>query len=325
MNANILFRYIHELSDAAEREMVVAWLQESEKNRDILAALAQRKLSLEKAADKDSADSDWLKIQASIEEAPIKKMFPWKRYSAAAAIAAMLCTTSWYWAHRPAPVTPHLVKLITTARDKKRITLPDSTEVWLQYNSSITYDATTFHNSERCVTLQGTAFFNVTSNAAQPFRVKTSHTAITVLGTSFHINARENAPQEIAVATGKINVTADQLNINLLPEQKISYDPATHKTTTSHISLHQITGLRDNKLVFENDDLPGIAAKLEQWYNRKVIIHGTPQRVSFTGSVEDNGIQAVLGGLSFLAGVQYNVTADSVILSLQSNSLRNNK
>ncbi|NLR80939.1 FecR family protein [Chitinophaga eiseniae] len=325
MNANILFRYIHELSDAAEREMVVAWLQESEKNRDILAALAQRKLSLEKAADKDSAAADWLKIQTGIQEAPVRKMFPWKRYSAAAAIAALLCTAAWYGVHRPGPVTPHLVKLATTARDKKRITLPDSTEVWLQYNSSITYDAATFHNSERCVTLKGTAFFNVTSNAAQPFRVQTPHTAITVLGTSFHINARENAPQEIAVATGKINVTAEQLNINLLPEQKITYDPVTHKTTSSHISLHQVTGLRDNKLVFENDDLPGIAAKLEQWYNRKIIIRGTPQRVSFTGSVEDNGIHAVLGGLSFLAGIQYQVTADSVILSLQSNSLRNNK
>lgn len=320
MNEKVLFRYIYELSDAAEREMVTAWLQQSERNRDILVALVKRKQQLEGAADQQAADTHWERVQAAMnEEVPaVKNIRPWWLYSAAAALVTVAIGIGWLWQHQHMPAAQP-VKLSTTGKNKQVITLPDGTRVWLQYNSSLEYDARAFNNSNRQVILNGAAFFNVNGSPDKPFRVSTHQTTVTVLGTSFSIHAREHEMQEIAVASGKINVQAAQLNINLLPMQRIKYDPVTHALLSDSTSLDRITAVRDNLLVFENDDLPSIARKLSQWYNRDVIIHGTPHRVSFTGSVQDNGIQPVLEGLSFLAGVEYKITADTIILSLKRN------
>lgn len=326
MNEHILFRYIQELSDPAEREMVTAWLQESEKHRDILVALVKRKQALEAAATPQHADLHWERVRQAMNQEDItlpatRKWHTAKiiRYSAAAAVALLVTGMGWLWKYQLHTPPAQLVKLATTGKNKQMITLPDGSEVWLQYNSTLEYDARAFNTAGRQLTMTGDAFFNVTASPDKPFQVRTQQTTITVLGTAFSISAREHAPQQIAVASGKINVQGAQLNINLLPMQRITYDPATYTLHRDSASLNHITAVRDNQLVFENDDLPRIAAKLSQWYNRKVIIQGTPQPVSFTGNVQDNGLQPVLEGLSFLAGVEYNITPDSILLSLKRN------
>ncbi|SEW43374.1 FecR family protein [Chitinophaga arvensicola] len=326
MNEKILFRYIQELSDAAERELVAAWLQESPKNRDILVALVKRKQALEAAADQQHANFHWERIQAAMNQeadtAPVIRRLPVRRiirYSAAATLALLVTGMGWLWKQHAARTPVEMVKLATTGKNKQMITLPDGTEVWLQYNSTLEYDAHAFNTSNRQLIMTGDAFFNVAASPDKPFQVRTLQTTITVLGTAFSISAREHAQQEIAVASGKINVQAEKMNINLLPMQRITYNPVTHTMHSDSASLDHITAVRDNQLVFENDDLQSIAAKLSRWYNRKVVIQGTPRQVSFTGNVQDNGLQPVLEGLSFLAGVSYDITPDSILLSLKRN------
>lgn len=322
MNEEILFRYIQELSDPTEREIVAAWLQQSQRNRDILTALAKRKQTLEAAADQHTAEQYWQKVQESLEasgDGPrTGRLFHLWRYSAAAALALLLAVMGWMW-KRPVPHKPQPIQLATSARDKKNVVLPDGTQVWLQYNSVLEYDAAAFNTDNRRVTLRGEAFFDVATNAGKPFQVNTRLSGITVLGTSFQVTARENMKQEIAVASGKIQVDAGGKSIQLLPLQRATIDPLTSTMVTDSASMQYILATRNNQLVFENDDLYSIAGKLQHWYNRRVIIHGKPQHVSFTGNIQDHGMQQVLDGLSFLAGTQYEIHADSIVLSIKSN------
>ena len=64
--------------------------------------------------------------------------------------------------------------------------LADRTKVWLNSKSELRFPAR-FAGGEREVYLQGEAFFDVTSDAAQPFVVHLSGGKITVLGTRFNV------------------------------------------------------------------------------------------------------------------------------------------
>ncbi|NIG56482.1 FecR family protein [Chitinophaga sp. Cy-1792] len=323
MEANFLIRYLQGECTATEKLEVEAWLQDAPKNQQILDALKQRKHKLDKVPVQQHAAQAWeqvMQVMAAEDAAQqLTHRRTWWRYGAAAAVAALAIGLGWGLLRKPAPVAPMLVNIHTGEKEKKQVVLPDGSKIWLQYNSTLAYNATAFGDTDRLVTLDGQAFFDVQGQPGKPFRVQTDHSNITVLGTSFSIVSRADLPQEIAVATGKINVSAAAVNINLLPQQRLTYNPATRHSQLDSIAVEEVTAVKDNRLVFEKDNLEQIAAKIQQWYNVKISIAGnTHTSLSFTGSIEDNGLYTVLDGLGFLAGFSYKVNQHEIVLSLTS-------
>jgi ferric-dicitrate binding protein FerR (iron transport regulator) len=72
--------------------------------------------------------------------------------------------------------------------ERKKIMLPDSTEVHLNSGSSLVYNKD-FGNKNREVWLKGEAFFEVTKDASHPFLVNTKRMMVKVLGTVFNVKA----------------------------------------------------------------------------------------------------------------------------------------
>ncbi|MDB5274310.1 MAG: hypothetical protein JWO58_2677 [Chitinophagaceae bacterium] len=97
--------------------------------------------------------------------------------------------------------------------------LPDSSMVWLNKNSSLTF-TTSFDGKERVVYLKGQAFFDVKKNPQQPFVIHASGTITKVLGTSFDLKAYEQEDVLLTVVTGKVAFTAQQQTLMLLPTDK---------------------------------------------------------------------------------------------------------
>ena len=64
--------------------------------------------------------------------------------------------------------------------------------MWLNAGSELRYP-NTFVENQRVVYLKGEAYFDVTKDRSHPFIVKTISSEISVLGTSFNVNARENS------------------------------------------------------------------------------------------------------------------------------------
>jgi hypothetical protein len=81
--------------------------------------------------------------------------------------------------------------------------LPDSTKVWLNINSSITYPAK-FQTRE--IALEGEAFFSVKKDTTD-FTVSTRNTNVRVLGTKFNIKEQEDSTI-LTVAEGTVHFSA---------------------------------------------------------------------------------------------------------------------
>ncbi|HLP11919.1 MAG TPA: FecR family protein [Flavobacteriales bacterium] len=98
---------------------------------------------------------------------------------------------------------PEFVELESGANTAK-IVLPDSTHVYLNKNSKITYPEK-FNGNERPVYLSGEAFFEVSENKKMPFIIYCAGTKTEVTGTSFNVRGYENEKQvEVSVVTGSV-------------------------------------------------------------------------------------------------------------------------
>lgn len=115
-------------------------------------------------------------------------------------------------------------QVFVPAGQRSELVLADGTKVWLGPNTSLKYPGS-FNPRQRTVELDGEAFFDVTSDPAHPFIVKTGRYDIRVLGTEFNVIAYSRSDYwETALLKGKVELrsTGDPGdNRVLLPDRKI--------------------------------------------------------------------------------------------------------
>jgi len=94
-----------------------------------------------------------------------------------------------------------------SAGDRKKISLPDGTEVTIKAKTSIRLSEG-FGKKDREVWLEGEALFEVSSDPAKPFIVHTKYLRIDVLGTRFRVDAYpEKAGEEVDLLSGRLKVS----------------------------------------------------------------------------------------------------------------------
>ena len=157
------------------------------------------------------------------------------------------------------------------------ITLPDSTHITLNGNTTLRYPANWDAHSTREVWIDGEAFFEVQHTAShQKFIVHTSHDLdVEVLGTKFNLRSREQTA-EVMLAEGKVklamanSVTAPvYLNpgeVATVAGAIVSKRAAEQKTYTSWIN---------NKLIFNRTPLRDIALRLHDTYGLNITFADT--------------------------------------------------
>lgn len=134
-----------------------------------------------------------------------------KRMLAACIILLAGLSFIWLQTRRPMP-TPLVNQALVVTNGSgaiKKVTLPDSSEVWLNANASLRWEENTTRK-ERHLTLTGEGFFDVRKNSGQPFIIHTRDLAIRVLGTAFSIEAYPGEKMtRVSLLRGKVQVKAN--------------------------------------------------------------------------------------------------------------------
>jgi|GEM_PF-460429 len=196
---------------------------------------------------------------------------PW--LSIAAGIAILVAGGLWMMQNKQ-PDAPMLTAS-TTANETKTIILPDSSQVILNENSTLTYPEY-FEDDLRLVSLSGEAFFDIKRNEAAMFVARTRLADVEVLGTSFNIDNYPSEPRyEVTVKTGKVQlrprnsskfITMEKGQVGVFNgDTKQLYknweNPNTHRWRTGEFSFDD-QYLRDVLLEIEAEF--GIVAILER-------------------------------------------------------------
>jgi|GEM_PF-1251924 len=187
-----------------------------------------------------ASEKEWQRLQNTIENNNNINALRWyRRYYWQAAAAVLIVVGIVYLANRLNTSSPDqggithnqnkeniYTHMLTTTDSVKVFYLPDSSRVWLNQRSALSYTAG-FGKTERRVTLEGEGFFEVKRAMQQPFIVSALSTETRVLGTTFNLKAYQaDALVELRVVSGKVsfgNPDDDQPEIVVLPRQKASF------------------------------------------------------------------------------------------------------
>lgn len=154
---------------------------------------------------------------------------------------------------------------------KLHFSLSDSTEVWLNSDSQLTFPKT-FSKKSRNLKLKGEAFFVVARNINKPFIITTSNTKIEVLGTSFNVKNQINSGStETTVVSGQVDISSSAENHIILGKNESVLVGSNRKLLKkTNVNLESIVDWKDNNLFFSDTPLSEAFKEIELWYNIEI-------------------------------------------------------
>jgi transmembrane sensor len=273
----LLEKYLAGHATEAEKAIVEGWYNKE---------LSRNDYTVNAAHMQETENAIWQSIQAHRKEGersssdltPVRRLYPWKTWAAVAASIAIL--VSLYLFKTPAA---HKEQIAITAPVKVNnlIELPDGSIVILDKGSKLRFPKTFEGKKTREVQLTGNAYFDVKSNSAQQFVVRSGKITTTVLGTSFDINTN-NATITVHVISGKVKVATDKATLgNLEPNHQIKYEVSTDQSSFSTVDVTNTWETQDVQL---NDiTFDAICRQLEQRYHINIDIRdGSLKEKKFT-------------------------------------------
>lgn len=223
--------------------------------------------------------------------------------------------------------------------EKKRITLPDSTKVYLNSGSQLVFNKN-FGSGNREVHLNGEAFFDVTKDSKHPFLVNTNRMLVKVLGTTFNVKAYNTTEDiETTVVEGKVEVSLKEdreKKVILLPSEKISIKNGEFQQRGRQISLkYEVETVRihsgkesennerdipetawiNDKVIFTEERFETVALKMERWYNVRFHFDNEGMKnILMSGDFDNVEINEALQILQMLFNFSYQMKGNEVYI-----------
>lgn len=210
---------------------------------------------------------------------------------------------------------PNEINTLTTSKGETYVlTLPDKSKVWMNAASSLTY-AASLNQRERKVILKGEAYFQVAEDKTRPFIVESHGQRIEVLGTWFNVNAYTDEEKvTTTLLKGSVKVSGKPGSKILRPGDQSSVNEKS--ISIAEVDTERAIAWKDNKFLFENDDIQYIMRMMERWYNVEVVYTGEMPTEKFGGGVSrfDN-VSQVLKILESTGGAHFKIEGRKILVS----------
>lgn len=324
INTEQLVRFIHRETTAAEDHELMLWVLADEQNRRQLRELlkANNLSRLPELGHGIELDREWQKFQAATqpEAAPAKTRYlgQWMKVAASILVLLTVGLGSVYVSDKlsRSQVGEALVQFESPSGEKSKVVLADQTVVWLNSQSTLSYDA----NQPRKVKLEGEAYFEVTKDQQHPFVVDLKDgTAIRVLGTKFNVRSYPNEKQiETTLEEGKVELIGRRLQqpIEMVPGQQVLLNDTSCVVKEVDSELYSLW--RKNELKFRDAGFAELVPRIERWYG--VQIDMDPNLGSgdyFTMTIKTESIRELFQMMQLTSNFNYEITGSRVRLTAQ--------
>lgn len=265
MNRELLYRFFEGRASAEEMKDIKEWSESSADNHRSL--LRERKLF--------DAMLVLSSMKSGKEERPAPAIRRPRRLvrellKTAAIIAVTVCSTTAIWFSIGNNRYAHMAMQTVTvpAGQRANVILADGTSVWLNAGTTLTYPSI-FDGDRREVTLDGEAYFDVTHNEEQPFRVRTHQMDIEVLGTEFNVEAYADLNRfETSLIRGCVKVSSadnPSQHIILAPNQRTRVEDG--RLVVDNIEDFDVYRWREGLYCFHEKPLADIMKDLEKYFD----------------------------------------------------------
>jgi|GEM_PF-1954732 len=147
-----------------------------------------------------------------------------------------------------------------------KITLSDSSEIWLNSVSSLSFPSR-FASGKREITLSGEAYCKIAKHPNQPFIIHLQGNTVQVTGTEFNINTYSPNAIRVALVDGGINLLAGTNILKLSPGFQAVSTPG--KIEQAPFQADKVLSWRQGIYSFDGAELDEICEVLARWFGTK--------------------------------------------------------
>lgn len=315
----LIVRYF--LHDISEEEMceLESWIMESPENKNVFFELKKiSDTSRRSVWSENEKEESWQRMYHRINQQgkkpEIRYISPYRRFLYVmnyVAVGFVALFIGWisneYFFTEEVPETEPVALVYNEVNIEKggrgsTLVLSDGSRVTLNASTSFRYPSG-FSAENRIVYLDGEAYFEVTENKNQPFIVKLQRQDITVLGTSFNVEAyADEAHSVVTLLTGSLcldsyNDAGESMSkMFIKPNQRAVSDNRSGSVSLEDIDNSLAEAWTEGKYKFKDESLSMIARRLEKYYDVKVHIEGESlKQMRYTGTFSlKQDIQEVL-------------------------------
>lgn len=242
----------------------------------------------------------------------------------AACILLPVCLVAiWFLYNQNRQLLNNELVIATNAGEQACITLPDGTHVTLNSRSTLRYLPSKFNRSERQISFEGEAYFEVARDEQCPFRIDGTDLNIEVLGTKF--NLQNHLDENIAVLTlleGRVLMNSVKTKDSYIVEANENVVLDRRKGT---MRLTTITGetaadavaWQQKELKFHNTPLIRVLDRVSRNYGIQVKIASdtNPREQSFTGTLPTDDLTLTISILELSFGVKASMKDNVLYIS----------
>lgn len=196
-----------------------------------------------------------------------------------------------------------------------QVLLPDGTRVWLNAASSLRFPVA-FTGKDRNVELNGEAYFEVAKNAAKPFKVKTNHQQVDVLGTHFNINAYADEDfTKTTLLEGKVSISRGQEQVYLNQGQQTLNVAGQTLKAKKVKDVTEAVAWKNGLFMFEQESIFTIMNKISRWYNIEVTYKGDLRGQRYSGNISKfEEVTEVLKTMELTGTIQFKIEGRRIIV-----------
>ena len=206
------------------------------------------------------------------------------------------------------------VLLSNTEEDVSQYLLSDGTRIFLRKGTTLSYNDD-FNQSDRTVSLDGEAYFEVARDENIPFLVKTPQTIVKVLGTSFNVKTEENT--EVVLEKGRVAICDEKGahyaelipgNLAIVTENEIQI---------SSVNTSEYTRWRYNYKIYDRCSFDDFVNILENKFDVRFIYDPTIFKNTYfkMAITEEDTLEDILSMMAYIAKLNYEVKGNNIIVN----------
>lgn len=239
-------------------------------------------------------------------------------YQAAAilVLAVLLAGTYNYFFSSGGSSSEYYEEVFAAIGTRTHVDLPDGSRVYLNSGSSLRFSNQFTSKKQRHLELEGEAYFDVAKDPKHPFIVQAGPIEVKALGTEFNVDAyNKDRAIEVTLLEGKVainpaNKSDGKVLMMLDPNETANFNVKENKISkTKTYELEKYVGWIDGKMVFIDDPIQDVTAKLENWYNVDIRLEDPKlNKYRFTGTFINESVDEILHTFSQTSPLSYEIT-----------------
>lgn len=203
-----------------------------------------------------------------------------------------------------------------------KLNLSDGTLVYLNSGSSFTYPVSFIDGIDREVFLSGEAFFDVSTDSLNTFKVVSTGSYVEVYGTKFNFkDYQEDNFSEVILTEGSLgvkNTISNSETFVLRPGDKAKVNYAGEGVEIKEVNTMLYTSWIDGRIIFRDENINNMITKLERIYDVIIINNNdklNDEYINATILTETESIENVLDYLEEIYNLNYKIINNKIIIN----------